>query len=142
MAFALLSSRLQVMDATQQYMRNINLITSVVISLQSSVRNSSPKVTPCSRVFLQNASNMSAKLINSLPFMKPGGSLPNLQEPATGESHEPDESSHVHTATSYFLKTDLNIILIFITSFPNAAFPSIISTKSVYAFFVPSTSST
>jgi hypothetical protein len=50
--------------------------------------------------------------------MKPGSSLPCLQEPSPGYSPEPDESSHVHTAASYFLKTGLNIILLSTSSIP------------------------
>jgi hypothetical protein len=53
MTFNLLRSRIQVKDATHQYMWNRNLITSV-ISLQLSVQNSSSQVSLWSRVFLQN----------------------------------------------------------------------------------------
>jgi hypothetical protein len=40
--------------------------------------------------------------------MQPEGSLPPLQQPATGPYHEPDEA--VHTFPPYLLKTHSNII--------------------------------
>lgn len=66
--------------------------------------------------FVVTSKSMEQSVSSESSSMKPGGSLPYLQEPATGDSHEKDESSHVHTATSYFLKTDLNINLISIPS--------------------------